>query len=633
MSVFKPFKVFSLYVILLYACLACTSTGKQTADFTQPKIVVIDKNFKSEKLNNKLLICTNLKKRGLNTKNLRDYLLKNAKPTNAKRSMIMVGDYHKYPDAWFYIQIINTDDLVIDLVVDEDNHLRCDGLEVLTFKGDSLKNWGGVLRKTPFSERQIPFYPYAIPIAISPKDTLNLLIHTQRNYGTHEVNLNIASYPVFLAKIINQFLTQLVIIVMLVLCMLIMGIMGWLFKDKTMLYLSIYLISIALVLIGAMGVTDTLIGNPNTGLSVTDLASSTVFLANAFYHPYGMELLKSVPKNEKRFKTISFTLMGINILVACSFLLPLNLFYKIDVFLPKLMAFLSVLAICWLFYSSLLAYFRANIKYFFVAALIAFLPFLYEQFINIFFDVEYPLTLKFNQSSFLISISGVSIISIFQLKEKLGSRKDHEQNLTQLKETMKDIRKGEIETIGRNLHDQVGNTLASALGYMNLKTLKVDLVQKLIMDAINEIRFLSHNLVKDEDKPLTEKLETLVSRFNDFSNINFQYSNFSGGAFNELSQISQQNIYTIIQELLSNIIKHSHAKNAYVQLFNEHNILRANIEDDGCGFDSTQQFEGIGLQNIQKRAALMNLRLVIDSTNNGTGIIIEIPNENKSNNS
>lgn len=630
MSLYKSSKVFSLYVLVLYACLSCTPIDNKTTDFTHS--VIIDKNFKSEKLNDKLLICINFKKSDLNNKNLKEYLLKNTKPTNHKRSMIMVGDYHQYPDAWFYTQIINTDDFAHDLVVDEDNRIRCNGLEVITFKGDSHKNWGSVLRSTPFSERQIPFYPYAIPISINPKDTLNLLIHTQRFYGPHEVNLNIGRYQTFLDKTLSQFLFQSVEIIIIALCMLVMYIIGWLFSDKTMLYLGIYLTCGIYALLSSSGYLDTIVLHPNIGLAASGFTPLSSLLLNAFYHPYGMELMKPVPKNEKRFKTLSYSMFGINILMICTYFLPLNLFHKIDIFLPPVMSILAFLSLFWVFYSSLLAYFRANIKYFFIAFFIAFLPFVYEQFSNIVFDTQHPLTLKVSQSSFVLSVIGVSIISIFQLREKLVSRKNYEENLTQLKETMEGIRKSEVEAIGRNLHDQVGNTLASALGYLNLKTLKVDLVQKLIMDAINDIRFLSHNLVKDEDIPLTEKLKSLVSRFNDFSNINFKYSDFANAKINSLELLNQQNIYMIIQEIMTNIIKHSKATEAYIQIFENEKTIAINIEDDGIGMENLNENKGIGLQNIQKRVEVSNLKITTDSTPNGTNFIIEIPYGNSNSN-
>jgi signal transduction histidine kinase len=148
-------------------------------------------------------------------------------------------------------------------------------------------------------------------------------------------------------------------------------------------------------------------------------------------------------------------------------------------------------------------------------------------------------------------------------------------------------------------------------------------VKHLIFEAINEIRFLSHNLVKDEDKPLTIKIEALVGQFNDFSKIYFNFGDFSEGKINELDKLKQQNIYMIIQEILTNIIKHSKAKEAYIQIFERDNNLQITIEDDGIGFENYQTTNGIGLRNMNKRAEIANLRLSIDSTAAGTNIIIE----------
>ncbi len=212
------------------------------------------------------------------------------------------------------------------------------------------------------------------------------------------------------------------------------------------------------------------------------------------------------------------------------------------------------------------------------------------------------------------------------LRAQLVSRKKSEENLIEVKESMEAIRKTEIEGIGRNLHDNVGNILASALGYMNLKKTITETPQHLVLEAINEIRFLSHNLVKDEDIPLTQKLVSLVSRFNDFSAVLFRFDDFSEGRINRLDKMMQQNIYMIIQEIFTNIIKHAKATEASIQVFErEGNTLQFTIEDDGIGMANFSENKGIGLKNINKRAEISQLKLTIDSSPAGTNFIIETP--------
>jgi signal transduction histidine kinase len=622
-----------LIVGILWLCICQSCTKKKAIATLNPQNVLIDANFTSQSINERVLVCTNLSEKDLNRKDLKAWIRKNAVTVSQKKEEILLGPYRQYPEAWFYTQIINTDNLSHNLVVDEFNHIRCDAFEIITFKDGTTKNWGSITRSTPFSDYQIPFLTYAIPISIPPKDTLNLLIHTQRNYGNHQVNLGVSTYKTYLSEHIYHFLSKILQVIVFIICILMMFILGGIFGFKTMTYFSFYIISFLFVILSSWGFVDSILNFTGIGLSKNNVATFAVFVLCAFGHPFNIELMKPVPKNERLFKTISYILMGHNILVACCFLLPVSMFLKVNAYfyIPQQVLISMLIGITWLLFCSLMALFKAKIYYIAVGYGIAFLPYLIQQLIS-FFGESPSFLSKIYQPAFIFLAIGFTIICIYLLFEQLVTRKNHEKNLTQLKKTMEGIRKSEVETIGRNLHDQVGNTLASALGYLNLKTLKVDLVQKLIMDAINDIRFLSHNLVKDEDKPLTEKLEALVSRFNDFSTINFQYSDFSNAKINSLEPLNQQNIYMIVQEIMTNIIKHSKASEAYIQIFENKKNIAINIEDDGIGMVNLNESKGIGLKNIQKRVEVSKLKITTDSTPNGTNFIIEIPYENPNSN-
>jgi signal transduction histidine kinase len=219
------------------------------------------------------------------------------------------------------------------------------------------------------------------------------------------------------------------------------------------------------------------------------------------------------------------------------------------------------------------------------------------------------------------------MVSIFQVREKLVSKKNYEYQVEYLRTTMEAIRREDIESVGRNLHDNVGNTLATALGYLNLKTLHLQTVREIILDAINEIRFLSHNLVKNDELPIGLKLQRLIERFNDFSSIHFKYFDYTGNAMDTIDLNKQLNLYYIIQELFTNSLRHSQATEVVLQIFKENQYIRVTIEDDGVGLQTDTDKKGIGLTNIYKRAELANILLSIDSTPQGTNTIIEISHE------
>ncbi len=618
-------------ILWLCICQSCTTKDIITQSKFEP--VRINSNFTTQSLNEQVLVCSKLTEKDLSRKDLKSWIIENKDSVSQKKDAILTGSYIKYPEVWFYTQIINTDSLNKQLVVDENNRIRCDGFEVFTVKDGVAKNWGSIDRLTHFSKYPIPFLTYAIPFNIEPKDTLNLLIHTQRSYGRHEVNLSIWAYQTYMGEHIFYFLNKIFQIILFSICTLMMFILGGIFRFKTMTYLGYFLLSLLLIHLSSWGFIDSLLTFKGIGLSADNVSVITPFVANVLAPPFLMEWMKAVPKNKKVFNGISYFLISISLFAVCCFFTPKNIFLTLNdlFYLPQLMTITVLAGILWLFYCSFHALFKAKIYYMLFGFSIGYLPFLLQQF-NLVFFKNSNFFIQVHHPSFILAAIGLSTISIFLLREQLVTRKKLKENLTQLEETMEGIRKTEVETIGRNLHDQVGNTLASALGYLNLKTLKVDLVQKLIMDAINDIRFLSHNLVKDEDRPLTEKLEVLVSRFNDFSTINFQYSDFSNAKINLLEPLNQQNIYMIIQEIMTNIIKHSKATEAYIQIFIYKKNIAINIEDDGIGMVNLNESNGIGLKNIQKRVEVSNLKITTDSTPNGTNFIIEIPYENSNSN-
>ena len=83
-------------------------------------------------------------------------------------------------------------------------------------------------------------------------------------------------------------------------------------------------------------------------------------------------------------------------------------------------------------------------------------------------------------------------------------------------------------------------------------------------------------------------------------------------------------IYRIIMELTNNIIKHSQANEATVQLVYHETHLSISAEDNGIGILPSIS-DGIGLKNIRNRIRYLNGTFNIDSGLNGTTIMMQIP--------
>ena len=83
-------------------------------------------------------------------------------------------------------------------------------------------------------------------------------------------------------------------------------------------------------------------------------------------------------------------------------------------------------------------------------------------------------------------------------------------------------------------------------------------------------------------------------------------------------------IYRIINELMNNIVKHSQAQRALVQILVNEVDVQLMVEDDGIGMKTGPLHYGIGMKNIQSRVDFLKGEMSMDSNEKGTVIIIHM---------
>ena len=74
-------------------------------------------------------------------------------------------------------------------------------------------------------------------------------------------------------------------------------------------------------------------------------------------------------------------------------------------------------------------------------------------------------------------------------------------------------------------------------------------------------------------------------------------------------------LFRVLQEVVSNIVKHAKANHVSIQLIRDEKEISMMVEDNGVGFDVNKlnDFDGIGLKNIQSRIEFLNGRVDFDS--------------------
>lgn len=196
----------------------------------------------------------------------------------------------------------------------------------------------------------------------------------------------------------------------------------------------------------------------------------------------------------------------------------------------------------------------------------------------------------------------------------------------------------ERERLASDLHDNIGNTMTSIKFYvehleqqLNNETLTPSLInnlKKLVGEAATKIRGISHE--KNTGVFANEGLLIAIKRLAKAiqNNHKITINVWDHGLDKRIENRLELILFRIIQELLTNIIKHAEATEVSVSLTNHDNILNIMVEDDGIGFhlNDLKLKEGMGLRSIEIRIEKLGGSVEIDSyPNNGTTIIIDIP--------
>ena len=236
---------------------------------------------------------------------------------------------------------------------------------------------------------------------------------------------------------------------------------------------------------------------------------------------------------------------------------------------------------------------------------------------------------------FRIITIGIIIVSFTMVVRFISTRKLRKQlAVIEQQREIENIR----SRISRDIHDEIGSGLTriSVLGEM----MKSDIGEKQgnVSSTINKIISSSREITGNLSEivwtinPQYDNLQSILSYMRNYSNKFFEDSSitckvdFSGNVPSiHVNPDIKRNLFLVLKESLNNIMKHSHAKNAFITFEINDKNFRFIIADDGAGIDESRKHEfGNGLRNIQTRMQSINASCHIKSeTGKGTTITIE----------
>jgi signal transduction histidine kinase len=198
----------------------------------------------------------------------------------------------------------------------------------------------------------------------------------------------------------------------------------------------------------------------------------------------------------------------------------------------------------------------------------------------------------------------------------------------------------ERKRIARELHDQVGQSLTALI--MGLGTVEemVGSEAEQVKSQVAGIRAQSATILEEIRRLMIDLRPALLDDLGlipavrsfaetDLARARVQSHVQVVGAKRKLPASMEIAVFRVIQEAVTNIIKHAEARNATVELCFRHSSIGASIEDDGKGFDRTQlgrNAHALGLLGMRERVTLLGGTWRIESRpGRGTRVAVDIP--------
>ncbi len=228
---------------------------------------------------------------------------------------------------------------------------------------------------------------------------------------------------------------------------------------------------------------------------------------------------------------------------------------------------------------------------------------------------------------------GMAFVLIAYQKKVFTMKEEYARKMIELQ---MDSQEQERNRIASELHDSVSSLLVSAkLVLAMIERSPAEEGKKSFADlsgildqSIETVRKIAREITPHslQREGLSSSVASLCSHF-DGRGIRVRFEDH--GAAQKLDDKKSLFVYRIVQELITNTVKHAEATDLLIVFNWTTKTLMVEVTDNGKGFDMDEKNEGVGWWNIRNRAAQLHARIKTTrlQTNPGTCVSLEIPTE------
>ena len=249
-------------------------------------------------------------------------------------------------------------------------------------------------------------------------------------------------------------------------------------------------------------------------------------------------------------------------------------------------------------------------------------------------DQENPFTVESIRIAKEIANSLSIALSQAQLFDEVQASRERMQLMSQ---RVLEVQEEERRFLSRELHDEIGQNLTGIKAMLETGIKKIDdgglpsLNDALgvVNELMQQVRQLSIDLRPQmlDELGLMKALDWQFNRLNEQAGLTVDFSH--NAPAKRLPPRIEIALFRIVQEALTNVIRHATEKHAQVRLWVEDERCRLQIQDDGPGFEprkQLQEFKTSGLTGMIERAELLGGELLVESTSEeGTCLTVDLP--------
>lgn len=470
----------------------------------------------------------------------------------------------------------------------------------------------------PIWERAYYSLNFGHPVSIGRDETIVCYLYSLRKFARHAAILSLQQEGYYrnYDTVITMFMGSLIGVC--VLASLIGIVLFIVLYEKVYISYSIYCFSFLLLIVIDSGFVYAFINYPAQQKIINNLSIVLLYWATGLHILFTIELLKL-----KKLQSPRMYWLGVGSgLLFCAFALALLLPVPDPVRrqLSQWAYYIAFFLDAYVLSAMIIQMIRKEVVVFFYMA--GFLFTLFAASITAFADLQWVEGVNHRTDILFIA----PVIEIVFMVVGLGINSSrHVKDRIKAQRRIITVQEDERKRIAQDLHDDVGNSLAAVKTMLNQRGDHL-MIEKEIEDIISHIRNISHDLmpVDFEKYLLPDVIRQTVFKFRGHPGIRFEYT--QTGTPIKLHPVAELVVYRIVNELITNSIKHSQATHTMIQLAYQEAGLMLMVEDNGTGIKKEADREtGIGLKNIRHRVAYIDATLTIESDERGTLFIVAIP--------